>query len=83
MNDSDNAGRVKGSIKDRLISFLYRKRYKIKLQKNRLIKKEEKVKINYVKKTKIENIRDLKKMGAKVIKVDVNTEKFDFDKYDY
>lgn len=83
MNDSDNAGRLKGSIKDRLISFLYRKRYKIKLQKNKLIKKEEKVKINYVKKTKIENIRDLKKMGAKVIKVDVNTEKFDFEKYDY
>ena len=29
------------------------------------------------------NYRDLKKLGDKVIEVDVKTEKFDFDKYDY
>ena len=76
-------GRVKGSIKDRLISFLYRKRFKIKLLKNKLIRKETKVIFIYRKKMEVKNYRDLKKLGDKVIEVDVKTEKFDFDKYDY
>ena len=41
--DSSSSGRVKGSIKDRIVSFLYRKRFKIKLLRNKLIKKETKV----------------------------------------
>ena len=84
MFDTDNdTGRVKGSIKDRLISFLYRKRFKIRLLKNKLIKKETKIRIVYKPKFEIKNYRDLKKLGDKVIEVDVKNEKFDFDKYDY
>ena len=82
-NSSSSSGRVKGSIKDRLISFLYRKRLKIKLFKNKLIKKETKVKFFYRKKKEVKNYRDLKKLGDKVIEVDVKKENFDFDKYDY
>ena len=80
---SSTSGRVKGSIKDRLISFLYRKRFKIKLLKNKLIRKETKVIFISRKKMEVKNYRDLKKLGDKVIEVDVKTEKFDFDKYDY
>lgn len=83
MDDSES-GRVKGSIKDRVLSFFYRKRLKIKLMKKKqLIKKETKVKIAYIKKRKITSFRDLKKLGDKVIPVDVKKENFDFDKYDY
>ena len=84
MNDSsDDTGRVKGSIKDRLKSFLYRKRYRIKLEKNSPVKKETKVKFKSYKKFKINDVRDLKKLGDKVIPVDLKTEKFDFERYDY
>ncbi len=86
----DESGRVKGSIKDRIISFLYRKRFKIKLMKNnKLINKRKKIIfINRYQNTNnnfqnISNIRDLKKLGKKVIEVDIKHEKFDFDKYDY
>lgn len=82
-DDNESSGRVKGSIKDRLISFLYRKRFKIKLLKNKLIKKEIKVRFVYKRRLEIKNVRDLKKLGDKVIEVDVQKEKFDFDKYDY
>ena len=82
-DDNESSGRVKGSIKDRLISFLYRKRFKIKLLKNKLVKKEIKVRFIYKRKLEIKNVRDLKKFGDKVIEVDVKKEKFDFDKYDY
>lgn len=83
MDDSES-GRVKGSIKDRVLSFLYRKRLKIKLMKKKqLIKKETRVKIAYIKKSKINSFRDLKKLGDKVIPVDVKKEHFDFEKYDY
>ena len=86
----DESGRVKGSIKDRIISFLYRKRFKIKLMKNnKLINKRKKIIfINRYQNTNnnfqnISNIRDLKKLGKKVIEVDIKHEKFDFDKYDF
>ena len=82
-DNSSNSGRVKGAIKDRLKSFLYRKRYRIKLEKSAPVKKETKVKFNSYKKFKISNVRDLKALGDKVIKVDLKTEKFDFEKYDY
>ena len=87
MNDnesnSSNSGRVKGSIKDRLKSFMYRRRFRIKFMKNSLIKKETKVTINTFKQMKIASVRDLKNLGDKAIPVDLKTEKFDFDKYDY
>lgn len=87
---SDSDSRVKGSIKDRLISFLYRERFKIKLMSNKpLITSQRKISI-FTKKRSIKkeisvikDIRDLKKLGKKVIDVDPKTEKFDFDKYDY
>lgn len=82
-NDSSSQGRVKGSIKDRLKSFMYRRRYKIRLMKNALITKETKIKLNCFRQMKIASVRDLKKLGDKVIPVDLKTEKFDFDKYDY
>lgn len=82
-DSSSSSGRVKGSIKDRIISFLYRKKFKIKLMRNKLIKKETKVIFIFRKKMEIKNYRELKKMGDKVIEVDIKTEKFDFDKYDY
>ena len=82
-DNSSHSGRVKGSIKDRIISFLYRKRFKIKLLKNRLIKKETRIIFSFHKKKEIKNYRDLKQLGDKVIEVDVKKEKFDFDKYDY
>lgn len=81
--ESSSSGRVKGSIKDRLKSFLYRKRYRIKLDKNSPVKKEIKVKFNGYRKFKVANIRDLNALGDKVIKVDLSTEQFDFEKYDY
>lgn len=81
--DSSDSGRVKGSIKDRLISFLYRKRLKIKLVKNGLVKKATRIRFAYIKKMEVKNYRDLKMMGDKVIEVDVGKEKFDFDRYDY
>ena len=87
MNDnesnSSNSGRVKGSIKDRLKSFMYRRRFRIKLMKNSLIKKETKVTINVFNQIKIASVRDIKKLGDKAIPVDLKTEKFDFEKYDY
>ena len=49
-DDNDSTGRVKGSIKDRIISFLYRKRFKIKLLKNKLIKKETRIIFSFHKK---------------------------------
>ena len=82
-DNSSSSGRVKGSIKDRLISFLYRKRFRIKLIKNKLIKKETRVIFIFHKKMEVKNYRDLKQLGDKVIEVDVKNEKFDFDKYDY
>ena len=82
-NSSTETGRVKGSIKDRIISFLYRKRFKIKLFKNKLIKKETKVIFIFRKKREINNYRDLKELKKKLIEVDVKSENFDFDKYDY
>lgn len=82
-DDNDSTGRVKGSIKDRIISFLYRKRFKIKLLKNGLVKKEIKIRFIYKRKLEVKNVRDLKQLGDKVIEVDVKNEKFDFDKYDY
>ncbi len=80
--DSES-GRVKGSIKDRLISFLYRKRFKIKLLKNKLIKRETKIQLIYHQRPEIKNYRDIKKMGRNVLEVDLQKEKFDFNKYDY
>ena len=82
-DDSSSSGRVKGSIKDRIISFLYRKRFKIKLLKNKLVKKETKVIFKFYKKMEVKNYRDLKKLADKVLEVDIKKEKFDFDKYDY
>ena len=82
-DDSSSSGRVKGSIKDRIISFLYRKRFKIKIFRNRLIKKETKVIFSFRNKIEVKNYSDLKKLGDKVIEVDIKKEKFDFDKYDY
>lgn len=82
-DNSSSSGRVKGSIKDRLISFLYRNRFRIKLIKNKLIKKESRVIFTSHKKMEVKNYRDLKQLGDKVIEVDVKNEKFDFDKYDY
>lgn len=82
-DDSSSSGRVKGSIKDRIISFLYRKRFKIKIFRNRLIKKETKVIFSFRNKIEVKNYRDLKKLGDMVIEVDIKKEKFDFDKYDY
>ena len=82
-DDSSSSGRVKGSIKDRIISFLYRKRFKIKIFRNRLIKKETKVIFSFKNKIEVKNYSDLKKLGDKVIEVDIKKEKFDFDKYDY
>lgn len=87
---SSGSNRVKGSIKDRLISFLYRSRFKIKLMKNKvLVTGKRKIVFSY--KTKLDkkeisvvrDIRDLNKLGKKVIDVDLRNEKFDFDKYDY
>lgn len=88
MNDNESSGnndsgRVKGSIKDRLKNFMYRRRFRFKLIKNALIKKETKIRINYFHQIKIANVSDLKKLGDRVIPVDLKTEKFDFDKYDY
>ena len=82
-DNETSSGRVKGSIKDRLISFLFRKRFKIKFQRNCIINKP--LKITFIKKSNIKAItyRDLNKIKDKVIPVDVKTEKFDFDKYDY
>ena len=82
MDDSES-GRVKGSIKDRVLSFFYRKRLKIKLMRKQLINKETRIKISYITKRKITNLRDLKKLGDKVIPVDLKKEHFDFDRYDY
>jgi len=82
-DNSSSSGRVKGSIKDRIISFLYRKRFKIKLLRNKFIKKETKIIFVYRKPIEVQNYRDLKKLGDKVIEVDIKKEKFDFDKYDY
>ena len=82
-DSSSSSGRVKGSIKDRIISFLYRKRFKTRLLKNKLIKKETRVIFIFHKKMEVKNYRDLKQLGDKVIEVDVKKEKFDFDKYDY
>ena len=82
-DDSSSSGRVKGSIKDRIISFLYRKRFKTKIFRNRLIKKETKVIFSFRNKIEVKNYSDLKKLGDKVIEVDIKKEKFDFDKYDY
>lgn len=82
-DDSSSSGRVKGSIKDRIISFLYRKKFKIKIFRNKLIKKETKVIFSFRNKIEVKNYRDLKKLGDKVIEVDIKKEKFDFDKYDY
>lgn len=84
MDDNEtNSGRVKGSIKDRLISFLFRKRFRVKFEKNNMIKKE--TNINLIKKNNIRTLsyRDLNKLKDKIIPVDVKTEKFDFEKYDY
>lgn len=91
LDESDtSSGRVKGSIKDRLISFLYRSRLKIKLMKNKpLISKKRKIVVSYKSKldkseiSVVKDIRDLKKLGKKVIDVDLKNEKFDFEKYDY
>ena len=91
LNDSDSEGsRVKGSIKDRLISFLYRNRLKIKLMKHKpLITKQRKITFfskNKLSKTEISVIKDiqsLKELGKEIIDVDLKSEKFDFDKYDY
>ena len=82
-DSSSSSGRVKGSIKDRIISFFYRKRFKTRLLKNKLIKKETRVIFIFHKKMEVKNYRDLKQLGDKVIEVDVKKEKFDFDKYDY
>ena len=84
MDDNEtNSGRVKGSIKDRLISFLFRKRFRVKLEKNSFIKKE--TNINLIRKNNIRtlNYRELNKLKDKIIPVDIKTEKFDFEKYDY
>ena len=84
MDDNEtNSGRVKGSIKDRLISFLFRKRFRMKFEKNNIIKKA--TNINLIKKNNIRTLsyRDLNKLKDKVIPVDVKKEKFDFEKYDY
>ena len=51
--------------------------------KNSLIKKETKVTINVFNQIKIASVRDIKKLGDKAIPVDLKTEKFDFEKYDY
>ena len=75
MDDSES-GRVKGSIKDRVLSFFYRKRLKIKLMRKQLINKETRIKISYITKRKITNLRDLKKLGDKVIPVDLKKEHF-------
>ena len=91
LNDSDSEGsRVKGSIKDRLIIFLYRNRLKIKLMKHKpLITKQRKITFfskNKLSKTEISVIKDiqsLKELGKEIIDVDLKSEKFDFDKYDY
>ena len=84
MDDNEtNSGRVKGSIKDRLISFLFRKRFRVKLEKNSFIKKE--TNISLIRKNNIRtlNYRELNKLKDKIIPVDIKTEKFDFEKYDY
>lgn len=91
-NNNSSTGRVKGSIKDRVISFFYRKRLRIKLIKNNfLIKKATKICLykKYNKKIIKKNVnvitdyRTLKKSGKKIIDVDLKTEIFDFEKYDY
>lgn len=91
-NNDSSTGRVKGSIKDRIISFFYRKRLKIKLIKNNiLIKKATKIRFykKHSNKTVKKNInvindyRTLKNSGKKIIDVDLKTEIFDFEKYDY
>ena len=84
MDDNEtNSGRVKGSIKDRPISFLFRKRFRVKLEKNSFIKKE--TNISLIRKNNIRtlNYRELNKLKDKIIPVDIKTEKFDFEKYDY
>lgn len=91
-NNDSSSGRVKGSIKDRIISFLYRKRLKIKLIKRNILTKKE-TKISFFKKYSKKNVkkninvikdyRDLKNSGKKIIDVDLKTEIFDFEKYDY
>ena len=87
MNDnesnSSNSGRVKGSIKDRLKSFMYRRRFRIKLMKNSLIKKETKVTINVFNQIKIASVRDIKKLGDKAINDNKKKEKKNIKKYNY
>ena len=88
-NDDSDTSRVKGSSKDRVISFFYRKRYKAKLVKQgkiitlsrRIILNAPRLKRNIY--SRVNTLSDLKLKGISYIEVDPNLEKFDFDKYDY
>lgn len=88
-NNDDDSGREKGSSKDRVISFLYRYRYKMVvssklhhgLVKNSLIKQSLKLRHQVVE--KISSLNELNMRDIKYIEVDPQTEEFDFDKYDY
>ena len=87
--DHDTTGRVKGSSKDRVISFFYRKRYKTKLTKQtktiflpkRIITHAPRLRTNIY--NRVNTLSNLKLKGLTYIEVDPNTEQFDFDKYDY
>ena len=87
-NDTDS-GREKGSSKDRVISFLYRYRYKMVIStkynsgvlSKSLLNKSLRLRHQVV--DKISSLNDLNKNGIKYIEVDPKTEEFDFDKYDY
>lgn len=88
-NEDNDTGRVKGSSKDRVISFFYRKRYKAKLTKQRkIIVVPRRIIINVPRLkrniySRVNILSDLKLKGLNYIAVDPNCEKFEFDKYDY
>lgn len=88
---TSDSGRVKGSVKDRVISFFYRKRFKVKLEKqkcyNEIVIDSETLKnyprLNRNKFNSIKTVSELKLKNIHAISVNPLTEEFDFDKYDY
>lgn len=90
-DNNDDEGRIKGSIKDRVINFFYRKRYKIKLNRSLLYSNDIVSKnifryaprLNKTRIKKINTINDLRNYNGRVIAVDPKNENFDFEKYDY
>lgn len=88
---TSDSGREKGSIKDRVISFFYRKRFKVKLEKQKnyngfFIESQALTnypRLNHNKFNSIKTVSELKLKNIHAISVNPLTEEFDFDKYDY